>query len=157
MDMFDEARAMSATLMLCKLTQEGLARQMGVSQSYVANKLRLLNLSERVRAEILEHGISERHARALLRLRDEEEQLAVLEKVKAGSLTVRECEALVDSLAEPRVIKLVGKAQKRERIGAFLEGLKCGMDSLTSFGVDTTMHQSYHGDKLYVTLSIADN
>ena len=44
MEMFDEARAMSGTLKLCNITQKELADRMGVSQSYVANKLRLLRL-----------------------------------------------------------------------------------------------------------------
>ena len=157
MDMFDEARAMSGALELCKLTQADLGRQMGVSQSYIANKLRLLNLSERVQSEVRAHGISERHARALLRLNTEEEQLSVLKKVLDGGLTVRECEALVDTLAEPRVIKLVGMAEKRERVGAFLEGLKSGAQYLSSLGVDTSIHKSYHGDTLFVTLSISEN
>ena len=156
MDMFDKARAISGTLELCNLTQEGLARQMGVSQSYIANKLRLLNLSERVKNRIKAYGVTERHARALLRLDNEEHQLSVLEKTVEGSLTVRECEALVDSLAEPKIAKLVGKAEKRERVGAFLEGVRSGLDSLSSLGVDASMHKSYHGDKLYVTVCICE-
>ena len=157
MDMFDEARAISGTLELCSLTQDGLARQMGVSQSYIANKLRLLNLSDTVQKRVRASGLSERHARALLRLDDEKNQLSVLDKVVSGALTVRECEALVDAIAEPKITKLVGKAEKRERVGAFLEGLRSGLDSLSSLGVDASMHKSYHGDRLYVTLSIIDN
>ena len=154
--MFDKARAISGTLELCNLTQEGLAKQMGVSQSYIANKLRLLNLPDSVQEKIRLEGISERHARALLRLDSETAQLSILDKIAKNSLTVRECEALVDAEAEPRITKLVGKAQKRERIGALLEALRECIESLTSIGIDATMHKSYHGDTLYVTLSICD-
>ena len=66
MDMFDEARAIKSTMQLCHLTQSELARQLGVSQSYVANKLRLLKLPEKVRRQILDCGLCERHARLLL-------------------------------------------------------------------------------------------
>ena len=59
MDMFDEARAMSGTLKLCNITQKELAKSMGVSQSYVANKLRLLSFSPYVEKLIKKHGISE--------------------------------------------------------------------------------------------------
>ena len=90
MDMFDEARAMSGTLQLCHITQKELAERMGVSQSYVANKLRLLAFTPYVEKLIKKHSISERHARALLRLESEEDMLEILEKVVTRELTVRE-------------------------------------------------------------------
>ena len=99
--MFDEARAMSGTLKLCHLTQTELGERMGVSQSYIANKLRLLTLPPTVISMIRKNGVSERHARCILRLSTEEEQLDVLKKVISRSLTVRECEALVDLKGEP--------------------------------------------------------
>ena len=54
MNMFDEARAMSGTLLLCKITQRELAERLGVSQSYVANKIRLLSLSPDMEKKITE-------------------------------------------------------------------------------------------------------
>ena len=96
MEMFDEARAIEGTLKLCSITQKELAERMGVSQSYVANKLRLLSFAPHLEKLIVKHGISERHARALLRLESDEDKLEILEKVIARDLTVRECEALVD-------------------------------------------------------------
>ena len=55
MEMFEEARAMSGTLKLCNITQKELAERMGVSQSYVANKLRLLSLAPHLEKLIKKH------------------------------------------------------------------------------------------------------
>ena len=62
-------------------TQEELARSVGKSQSTIANKLRLLKLSPAVKKLLLEHNLSERHARALIKLPDEDIQMEVLKKV----------------------------------------------------------------------------
>ena len=72
MNMFEEASALEGTIKMCKLTQSDIAKKLGVSQSYIANKLRLLSFSESMKAEILSSGLTERHARAVLRLKGEE-------------------------------------------------------------------------------------
>ena len=154
--MFDEARAMSGTLMLCKITQRELGERMGVSQSYIANKLRLLELSERVRELILKNGVSERHARTLLRLKSEDEQLEVLEKIISRNLTVRECEALVDIKADSYAPNIIKKADSLDRIDTFMLTLRRSLDTLRSFGIDVDEHTSYHGKKMYVTVSFGE-
>jgi ParB family chromosome partitioning protein len=152
MDMFEEARAMSGTMELCHITQKELADRMGVSQSYVANKLRLLALSPHVERLIKKHGISERHARALLRLESENDRLDVLEKVIARELTVRECEALVDLKVDSYMPETVEKAGVLERVDVFLETLKRSLATLRSLGIDVTDRTSYHGEKMYITV-----
>ena len=154
MDMFDEARAMSGTLELCRLTQDELARQMGVSQSYVANKLRLLNFSNDMQKKIRESGITERHARAILRLDNEKQQSEVIKKVKERSLTVRECEALVDSMVDLSAPEIIGCAERHERIDTFAGTLKRSVDTLRSLGIDAAIRQSYYGNKMYITVCI---
>ena len=152
MDMFDEARAMSGTLKLCHLTQKELGERMGVSQSYIANKLRLLTLPPTVISMIRKNGVSERHARCILRLSTEEEQLDVLKKVISRSLTVRECEALVDLKVDSYAPTLIEKAKNSERIDTFMSTLKSSLDTLRSFGIDVNDRESYHGKKMYVTI-----
>ena len=78
------------------LTQEELAKRLGKSQSAIANKLRLLRLNESVKDAMKEGGLTERHARALLKLKGEKEQLAVIDRVKKGALSVKDTEKLVD-------------------------------------------------------------
>ncbi len=143
---------MSGTMELCKITQKELAERMGVSQSYVANKLRLLSLSTNIQRLILKHGISERHARTLLRLESENDRLDVLEKVISRELTVRECEALVDLKIDSYMPEEVGKAGALERIDVFVDTLKKSLTTLRSLGVDVTDRTSYHGEKMYITV-----
>ena len=156
MEMFDEARAMSGTLKLCNITQKELADRMGVSQSYVANKLRLLSFSPYLEKLIIKHGISERHARALLRLDSEEDRLEVLEKIIARDLTVRECEALVDMKVDTYAPTIIERAESAERIETFTETLKRSLTTLRSAGIDVTDTTSYYGNKMYVTLCFTD-
>ena len=156
MEMFDEARAMSGMLKLCNITQKELADRMGVSQSYVANKLRLLSLSPALEKLIIKHGISERHARSILRLESDEDRLEILEKVIARDLTVRECEALVDLKVDTYAPTVIERAESTDCVNAFIETLKKSLSTLRSHGIEVTDTTSYYGAKMYVTLCFND-
>ncbi len=82
-----------------KITQEELAKRMGVSQSAVANKLRLLNLSKKVQNALLTEKISERHARSLLQLPSCEKQDEVLDEVIAKRMTVKQLDEYIKNLS----------------------------------------------------------
>jgi ParB family chromosome partitioning protein len=105
MNMFEEAQALHGTIKMCALTQGQIAKRLGVSQSYIANKLRLLNFSPRMQERILEYGICERQARALLRIRDEKLAENALCEMAKKNMTVSESEALVDALLEKEEIR----------------------------------------------------
>ena len=152
--MFDKAHAIAGTLELCSMTQEKLARQMGVSQSYIANKLRLLNFSEEMTELIRKSGVSERHARSLLRIDDEEVQRGILEKVKDRSLSVRECEALVDSEAIARVPRAVGEAQRHKALDVFFDSISSSVEALRSLGISATVKRSIYEKKTYLLISL---
>jgi ParB family chromosome partitioning protein len=93
----EEAISYKKILDMGYLTQTELALKIGKEQSTVANKLRLLNLSEKVQDALMEEKISERHARSLLRL-DELNQEKVLEKILKERMTVRRTDEEIDSL-----------------------------------------------------------
>ena len=97
----EEALAYKQLIDLHGITQATLAKQMGKSQSTVANKIRLLNLSETVQQAVLERKITERHARALLVVKEEELQLELLNKVIEKDLNVSETERLIDEKLNP--------------------------------------------------------
>ena len=97
----EEAEAYRNLLYQHGLTQEELALSIGKTQSSVANKVRLLKLSKLIREIIKDHRLSERHARALLRLKTEEEQLKALEKITTKNLNVQQTDELIDSMLEP--------------------------------------------------------
>ena len=86
----EEARTYQKILELDQMTQEELAKTMGKSQSAVANKLRLLSLSDDVQDALLKEKISERHARALLAVDNQEKQKQLLNKIIANKMTVRD-------------------------------------------------------------------
>ena len=95
---FEEAESYSAILSGYGMTQETLAASLGKSQSYLANKLRLLKLSPSIRRAIVSAGLSERHARALLALRDERRQAEAIRQVSERGLSVRETEKLIEHM-----------------------------------------------------------
>jgi len=101
LDFWEEAQALQALLDATGLSQEAVARQIGRSQSAVANKLRLLKLSPAALQLLRQAGLTERHARSLLRLPDPAQQEAAAHYVVAHDLTVAKTEAYVDSLLHP--------------------------------------------------------
>ena len=100
MNIFEEAHALRGTIQMCGMTQQEIAKKLGVSQSYIANKLRLLNFSEQMQKRIADCGLCERLARALLRIKDEKLQEAVLTQMADRHMTVADGEALVESLCK---------------------------------------------------------
>ena len=97
-----------------KFTQEELAKRLGKSQSTIANKIRILKLSKDVQKFLMENNLSERHARALLRLEDEAVQLFVLQKVVKDGLNVKKTEDLIERMLEDKKeVKTKGAKVKR--------------------------------------------
>lgn len=77
-------------------TQEELAARIGKKQSTVANKLRILKLSDKIKEKLIEHNLTERHARALLKLNDEATQLKILDEIIKKGLNVKKTEELIE-------------------------------------------------------------
>lgn len=100
LNMFEEADGLRRLIEEWNITQEECAARLGRSQSAVANKLRLLKLSGSAREIILENHLTERHARALLRLPNAEMQKQILEMVLHSQLNVQQTDALVSKLLE---------------------------------------------------------
>lgn len=98
LNMFEEARGISRLIRKYGLTQEDAAIRLGKKQSTVANKLRLLKLSMEEQDWILQAGLSERHARALLRIDDEEVRKEVLSRIVAENLSAKDTEDLIVKL-----------------------------------------------------------
>ncbi|WP_423800260.1 nucleoid occlusion protein [Neobacillus sp. SAB-20_R2A] len=98
----EEAIAYSKLLELHNLTQEALAQRLGKGQSTVANKLRLLKLSQPIQDALLNKTITERHARALIPLKDPEKQVALLAEIIERNLNVKQTEDRVFKLLEEK-------------------------------------------------------
>lgn len=96
LNFIEEAEGYASLICEHGLTQENLARKIGKSQSAVANKIRLLRLSPMVRKIILDNNLTERHARSLLKIEDEQMQLRILREVCDNGLNVKRTEDLVE-------------------------------------------------------------
>ena len=94
----EEALSYKRAIDLGYATQQQLAEKVGKSQSYVANKIRLLKLSDEVQDALLENKISERHARSLLRLNSIQDQNKLLERIINERLTVRRTDEEIDKM-----------------------------------------------------------
>ena len=154
MNMFDEARSLLGMVKMCKMTQSELAKKLGVSQSYIANKLRLLKFGEAMQKRITNSNLSERHARALLRLDDTEALNSALSTVIERRLNVAETEALVDFLHNGQAPKRITNAEKHSRISTFKDTLRESLESLSRIGVEAKQNVSFYGTKTYITICI---
>ncbi len=157
MDMFDQARAISGMLKMRDMTQMQIARTIGVSQSYVANKIRLLRLPERVQAKILDTGLCERQARQLLRLDSEEDMLFAIGKIAERKMTVAESEVVIDMLVELEAPKRLSRLDRYERIESFEGFISSSLESLASIGISAQSRTERYNDKKYITISIDDS
>ncbi|MBR0081913.1 MAG: ParB/RepB/Spo0J family partition protein [Clostridia bacterium] len=142
----DEAESYHNLLHAYGLSQEQLATRLGKSPSFLSNKLRLLRLSKPMRDRIRAANLSERHARALLQLSDEETQWRALETVVRDELNVKQTEQLVARMKERqkraplRVVRLPADCR------LFLNGVKTLLDRLTESGLKTSMEEQRRGD-----------
>ncbi|MCQ2419986.1 MAG: ParB/RepB/Spo0J family partition protein [Clostridia bacterium] len=112
LDYIEQAEALARLMQAYHLSQEQAAQKIGKSQSAVANKLRLLQHSPAVLQALREGKLSERHARALLRVRGEAERLRVIALILQNDWTVAKTEQFIDELAKPA-------PQEKKELGAF--------------------------------------
>ncbi|MBF8154480.1 nucleoid occlusion protein [Exiguobacterium sp. TBG-PICH-001] len=119
----EEAEAYERLLALQDITQEVLARKLGRSQSTIANKLRLLRLPTDVREALKQRTITERHARALLPLKDEALQVTVLAEILEREWNVKETERRVERLLTPQ-------PPKKKRHKSFARDTRIALNTL---------------------------
>ena len=149
MNMFEEARAVYGILRISGTTQEEAAKKLGVSQSYIANKLRLLKFSQPMQDLIVDSLLTERHARALLRLGDEGMIRGAIARIVDGHLSVAETEELVDT---PAASAATGRAEK---IGVFSRALNAALSSLRYAGISASKTVTEEEGAITITLKVA--
>lgn len=151
----EEAAALRQLIETHGLSQEKVAEKLGKSQSAVANKLRLLKLSPECARLLLEHGLTERHARALLRLEGEEARLAALRAIAARNLNVAQAEEYIESLlrqaprAKPRRPSFIIKD-----VRLFLNSINHSMDVMRRAGVDAQCGREETEESITLTIRI---
>ncbi len=154
----EEAHAYSNLLQIQEITQEALAQRLGKSQSAVANKLRLLKLPEAVQQALLTRSITERHARALLPVKDLELQQQLLEQLLEEGLNVKELEERIKALTEeaPKKPKKRRKAVSRDMRIA-MNTIKESLSMVKKSGIKLDTQEEDHEDYYQITVKIPKN
>ena len=156
MNMFEEARALRGMINMCSLTQSQIAKKMGVSQSYVANKIRLLNFSDYAQMLILDAALTERHARVLLKIKDEERLRAAIEKIRTMRLSVAASEAMVDNMLLDEMPKTLCNFSAKDRLCRFEEIIAESVKNLVGYGYKVKQKTDYYRNKKYITVCIEE-
>ena len=153
----EEAEAFSKLICEHGLTQEELADKLGKSQSTIANKIRILKLSEEVRGLLAEKNLTERHARALLRLPEEKQQMRALKLIIERGLNVAKTEELVERLlsapAKTVVARPAGDNIFRD-VRIFNNTIRQAVDLMRKSGIEAKANKTENDNYIEYTIII---
>lgn len=135
---FDEAAAIEKLISYYGMTQEDAASKLGKAQSTIANKLRLLRLTPEERELIVSFNLTERHARALLKLGSSEERMFILEKVIKNKLNVERTERLVEEHIGQKKVRQSYKTRSKvfQNVKIFVNTINKAIETMQSAGID---------------------
>lgn len=162
LNFMEEAEAYRNLLYNHGLTQEELAASLGKTQSAVANKIRLLKLSRVIREIIKENNLTERHARAILRLDDEKQQIKALEKITDKNLNVRQTDELIDDMLNKQkslknssfiIPNFSSSSPKDMRL--FTNTLRHAIDLIRRQGIDATSIETEYDDYIEYIITVS--
>lgn len=136
LNLFEQAKALQALLCEWQLTQEQAASRLGMAQSTLANKLRLLRLTEAEQSMIIQHHLSERHARALLKLQDPLKRELALQTVVRLGLNVTQTEELVSDRTAPPKRQEHPPIIKDVRV--FVNSINKAIQAMKASGIEAT-------------------
>lgn len=149
LDFIEQARGISLLMERFCLSQEQAAKRLGKSQSAIANKLRLLRHSAPVLEALREGGLTERHARALLKLPTEEQKLQVIASVVRHGMSVAQAERYITHLLEePQDIP------PRVNVGAFLNNLNQSLAKIQLCGIPAVSERRETDSQIVLTITI---
>lgn len=149
LDFIEEAMGIQRLIQEHSMSQEQAARLLGKSQSAVANKLRLLRHSEAVLSAIRAAELTERHARALLKLHSEEQTLSAIAQIAKQGMSVARAEKYIESL-------LTEKEEKgpKANVGAFLNTLTQNLQRIQLSGIPAVSERRETESQIVLTITI---
>jgi ParB family chromosome partitioning protein len=156
----EEAVAYQKLLKLHDLTQEALAQRLGKGQSTVANKLRLLKLPEVIQQAIMNKQLSERHARALMQLKEEELQIQLMNEAIEQQLNVKQLEdriSIINNPIEKDEKKSISKPKRKavsKDVRIALNTIKHSLSMVTKSGIDIKTEEEDTDDFYQITVKI---
>ncbi len=149
LDFVEEARGIELLIYQWEMSQEQVARLLGKSQSGVANKLRILRHSHPVLEALRQGGLTERHARALLKLSDEEQKMQALEQIIREKMSVSQTEQYIGSLLHP-----VRGQERPVSVKAFLNYLNTSLARIQGSGISAISERRETEDQIVLTITI---
>lgn len=161
LDFFEEAYGFKRLIDQYGLTQEEAARKVGKTQSAVANKLRLLRLSQQNMELIRSAGLTERHARCLLRLDNEQDRISATNYIIEHDLNVSRSEQYIEQLLQEKKEEQMPAAQQERKVVRlikdvrfFLNTLNRAVGVMVDSGIGATVEQKESDDGLTLTINI---
>ena len=149
LDYIEEARGISLLMDRFSLSQEQAARMIGKSQSAVANKLRLLRHSEPVLKALRDGGLTERHARALLKLPTEPQKMAAITNICKLDMNVARTERYIETLLDENTAH-----PRKVNIGAFLNNLNQSLSRIQLSGIPAISERKETDSQIVLTITI---
>lgn len=149
LDFIEEARGISLLMDRFSLSQEQAAKWLGKSQSAIANKLRLLRHSAPVLEALREGNLTERHARALLKLSTEPKKLQVIALIVRHNMSVARTERYIAQLLEE-----TEEAPPRVNVGAFLNNLNQSLAKIQLSGIQAVSERRETDSQIVLTITI---
>ncbi len=161
LNFIEEAIAYQSLIKDYGYTQEFLAKKICKNQSTIANKLRLLKLEDSIKTTLLENNLTERHARALLKLPDTSSRFEILKKVITNNLNVSKTENLIEDYInksrqnkkDPKNKNLQIKLKMKD-IKLFINQIKQSMELLQKSGISSNYNVEQNGSKYKVVVEI---
>ncbi|EGO65080.1 nucleoid occlusion protein [Acetonema longum] len=160
----EEAEGYQTLISQFGLTQEEMARRVGKNQSTIANKLRLLKLDADVRQSLRQNELTERHARALLKLDNTSAQMEILEVVKEKGLNVRETEKFIEQVLEDAAREEEEKSQPKQHIIKVIKDVRIFINTINNVvtemkktGLNIKMDQNQDNESIIIQLRIPKN
>ena len=157
LDYIEEAEGLARLIRRYGLNQEQAAQRVGKSQSAVANKLRLLRHSPQILARLREHQLSERHARALLRLQSEQARMEVLDAIVRQEMNVAKTEAYIDSYIENQRVQATRRGLRKmivRDVRLFLNSVNHSLELVRDAGIDAKAQQEETDTEIVLTIRL---
>ena len=148
LDFLEEAWGIQRLLTGYGMNQEQAARLLGKSQSAIANKLRILKHSEEVLTRLRQAGLTERHARALLKLRNDEEKLSAIAEIARQGMSVARTEKYIESLLAEK------KDPRKANVGSFLNSLTQSLQKIQLSGIPAVSERRETDSQIVLTITI---
>lgn len=157
LNVFEQAEGINRLITEFGISHADAAERLGIAQSTLSNKLRVLRLSEAERSRITAARLTERHARALIRITDEAERKNALDRIIAENMTAKECEDYIESVLNPPVITAPPEPVRKSGIAdvrIFANSLNRLIDTMLAAGIKASRKRQENKDYIEFRIRI---